>query len=86
MALVVLPQALRSIVPPLGNLFIALVKNTSLASLISVAELTFVGGQLNTATARPVPVLIGVAVAYLILTLPSGLVFGVIERRTRVRR
>jgi len=86
MALVVLPQALRSIVPPLGNLFIALAKNTSLASLISVAELTYVGGQLNIATARPVPVLIGVAIAYLILTLPSGLVFGLIERRTRVRR
>ena len=86
MALVVLPQALRSVVPPLGNLFIALAKNTSIASLISVGELAHVGDQLITQTARPLAVLIGVSIAYLILTLPSGLVFGVIERRTRVLR
>jgi glutamate transport system permease protein len=86
MALVVLPQALRSVVPPLGNLFIALAKNTSLASLISLGELTHVGDRLITDTARPVAVLIGVAIAYLVLTLPSGLIFGVVERRVAVRR
>jgi glutamate transport system permease protein len=86
MGLVVLPQALRSVVPPLGNLFIALTKNTSLASLISVGELLYRTDQVNTATAQPLAVLTGVAVAYLILTLPSGLLFGAIERRVAVRR
>ena len=86
MAFVVLPQALRSVVPPLGNLFIALAKNTSLASLIAVGELTHLGDQLITDTAQPLAVLSGVAVAYLILTLPSGLVFGAIERWVAVRR
>jgi glutamate transport system permease protein len=86
MGLVVLPQALRSVVPPLGNLFIALAKNTSIASLISVAELVHRSDQLVTDTAQPLAVLAGVAVAYLILTLPSGLLFGALERRVAVRR
>ncbi|MDP9441455.1 MAG: amino acid ABC transporter permease, partial [Actinomycetota bacterium] len=51
--IVVLPQAFRTVVPPLGNIFIALTKNTSIASLVSVVDLTEVAGRLNTATARP---------------------------------
>jgi glutamate transport system permease protein len=86
MGLVVLPQALRSVVPALGNLFIALTKNTSIASLISVAELVHRSDQLITDTAQPLAVMAGVAVAYLILTLPSGLLFGALERRVAVRR
>jgi glutamate transport system permease protein len=86
MGLVVLPQALRSVVPALGNLFIALAKNTSLASLISVGELVHLGDELGTETAQSFSALLGVAVAYLILTLPSGLLFGVVERRVAVRR
>lgn len=86
MALVVLPQALRSVVPPLGNLFIALTKNTSLAYVISVVELTGAADRLGNDAARSLPAFLGAAVAYLILTLPSGLLFGALERRVAVRR
>ena len=83
---VVLPQALRSVVGPIGNLFIALTKNSSIASVIAVADITKVADNLNTETAQPVPVFLGAAVAYLLLTLPSGWLFGAIERRVAVKR
>jgi glutamate transport system permease protein len=86
MRLVVLPQAFRTVVAPLGSLFIALTKNTSIASVISVAELSKVADNLNTETARPLPVFAGAAVAYLILTLPSGFLVGMLERRVAIKR
>lgn len=84
--IVVLPQAFRTVVAPLGNLFIALTKNSSVASVISVLELTEVADRLNTETARPIPVFLGAAVAYLLLTLPSGWAVGAIERRVAIKR
>lgn len=83
---VVMPQALRSVVPPLGNLFIALVKNTSLASTISVFELTFVSKRLITDTAQGLLVFFGTALAYLLLTLPAGWVVGRIEAKAAFKR
>jgi glutamate transport system permease protein len=84
--IVVLPQALRTVVAPVGSLFIACTKNSSVASVISVAELTRVTENLITDTARPIPVALGAAVAYMLLTLPSGWVFGAVERRVAVKR
>ncbi len=84
--IIVLPQALRSVVQPLGNLFIALTKNTSIASTISVFELTFVASRLITEFAQPLQTLIGIALAYLLLTYPSGLAVGALERRLAFKR
>lgn len=84
--LVVLPQALRAVVAPLGNIFIALTKNSSIASVISTIELTRIADNLNTDTARPIPVFLGAGIAYLMLTLPSGFLFGAIERRVAIKR
>jgi len=86
LSLIVLPQAFRTVVAPLGNLFIALTKNSSIASAIGVAELSFQADKLAVDSARPVPVLLGAAVAYLVLTLPSGWAVGAIERRVSIRR
>ena len=83
---VVLPQAFRTVVPPLINVFIALAKNTSIASAFAVAELTAVIGRLSTETGRPVPVLLAVAACYLVITIPSGLLAGVVEKRVAVAR
>jgi glutamate transport system permease protein len=83
---VVLPQALRSVVAPLGNLFIALAKNSSIASLISVVELTGVADRLTTSSARPVAAFLGAGIAYLLLTFPAGLAFGALERKVAIRR
>jgi glutamate transport system permease protein len=83
---VVLPQALRSVVPPLGSLFIALTKNSSLAYTIAVVELTGVADKLANETARPIPAFLGAAAAYLVLTLPSAYVVRQLETRYAVKR
>lgn len=80
--LVVLPQALRSVVPPLINVLIALTKNTSVAAGFAVVELTSTGRAL--ARDYPADVLLllgGIAVCYLVITIPAGLAAGAIERR-----
>jgi glutamate transport system permease protein len=84
--LVILPQAIRSVVPPLGSLFIAQTKNTSMAAAISVAELTAISSRLITEYARPVAILFGVALAYMVITFPAGFVFDAIERKVRIVR
>ncbi len=84
--IVVLPQALRTVVAPLGGLFIALIKNSSIASLISVEELVFRTDDLGNDTAQVIPIYLGAAVAYLMLTIPSGFAFGFLERRVAIKR
>jgi glutamate transport system permease protein len=85
--LVVLPQALRTVVPPLINVVIALIKNSSIAAAFAVAELTAVGTRLaNTNGDAVIQILLGVAVCYLVLTLPSGWLAGRLERRVAVMR
>jgi glutamate transport system permease protein len=83
---VVLPQAVRSVVPPLGSLFIALTKNSSIAFLISVTELTGTADKLTTDTARPIPIFLGAAVGYLLLTLSASALLGPLERRVAIKR
>ena len=83
---VVLPQALRSVVQPVGSLFSALVRNTSLAYAISVLDLTGTADRIGNETARYLPAFFGAFVGYLILTIPAGYVIGLIERRVAVRR
>lgn len=85
--LVVLPQALRSVVPPLINVLIALTKNTSVAAGFAVVELTATGRAL----ARDYPsdvllMLLGVAAFYLLITIPAGTIAGRVERRVAFSR
>lgn len=81
MRYVILPQAFAVIIPPLGNLYIAMLKNTSLASTIAVAELVYQGEILDSRTFRTFEVFIAVGVLYLTLTIPLGIVVNLIERR-----
>jgi His/Glu/Gln/Arg/opine family amino acid ABC transporter permease subunit len=78
--LVVLPQAVRTVIPPLGNLSIALVKNTSIASAISAREVLFVGLLVQSRTFSLEPFLAIVA-AYWSLTIPLSIVVAHLERR-----
>jgi glutamate transport system permease protein len=84
--LVILPQALRNVVAPLANVFIALTKNTSLASAISVVELTSALGQVIERTGQAIEALVVVSLLYMAITIPAGLIAGVIERRVRIVR
>ena len=74
MSLVVLPQALVRVIPPLANQFIVIIKDTSLVSAIAVAELTQIGKLLTERTAASYEVFLTIAALYLILTgIVSGL-------------
>ena len=85
--LVVLPQAIRTVIPPLINVVIALIKNSSSAAAFAGVELTATGTRLANANGDAViPILAGVAVCYLVLTLPSGWLAGLLERRVAVLR
>jgi polar amino acid transport system permease protein len=82
MRLIVLPQAMRVIIPPTGNETISMLKNTSLAIVLgSVFELTFAAQQIYAANFKTIPVLIVASIWYLALTsvLYVGQYF--IERR-----
>jgi len=84
---VVLPQAFRTVVPPLGNVFIAMVKNSSIAAGFATSELSSLLPRLvNADAAQLTAVLLGVVVAYMLITLP--LAFGVhrLERRVAILR
>jgi polar amino acid transport system permease protein len=84
MTRIVLPQALRVIVPPLGNEFNNMLKTTSLLSVISVMEIFRVAQAANSATFKSFEAFFGVALYYLALTTIWSLIQGRIERRLGV--
>jgi len=84
---VVLPQAFRTVVPPLGNVWIAMVKNTSIAAGFFIAELSALLPRLaNAAADELIATLFGVVIAYLAITLPSAYVVSRLERRAAILR
>ena len=82
--LVILPQALRRVLPAISNVFISLVKDSSLVSVIAVYELTYQAGAFVSETFRPFEIYTALAVVYFLLTYPLVLVNGALERRFRV--
>ena len=84
---VVLPQAMRAIIPPLGNDFIAILKDTSLLSVLGVLEITQRARQFSASTFKFREGYFVLAFIYLILTLGLSLLLGMLERRmTRDRK
>ncbi|MEE1649209.1 amino acid ABC transporter permease [Brachybacterium sp. J144] len=85
--IVVLPQAFRTAIPPLISVFIALVKNTSVAGAFSVFELFAMSRRLtNVYSADVIAILIGVALCYLIICIPLGQLAGHLERKVAFAR
>ncbi len=78
--LVILPQALRAVVPPLGSQFILLMLNSSIVSVISADELTAVAQDVQSRTFRPFETFIVATVIYLILSLLFTGAFAGLER------
>ena len=84
---VVLPQAVAITVPPLGNLVIAMTKNTSVASAIAVQDIMYNGNILNSRSFATYEIFGAVCAGYLALTLPLSALVNHVERRlTRFRR
>lgn len=83
---VVLPQAFRVILPPMGNEFIALLKDSSLVSVVAVGDLTRRGREFMAAHFNPVEIWFMVALLYLVMTLVAARVVSYIEKRSKYER
>jgi polar amino acid transport system permease protein len=82
---VLFPQAMRRVVPPIGNMFISLIKDSSLLTVIAVPELTYESQVLVTNTFRPLEIYTAVAVVYFVLTYPLSLLATALERKFPIR-
>jgi polar amino acid transport system permease protein len=83
---VILPQAVRVILPPVGNEFITLLKDSSLVSVVAVADMTRRGREFTATNFIPVQTWVMIALLYLVLTLVSARIVTWIERKTQLER
>lgn len=81
MTLVVLPQAIRNILPALGNEFVTVIKESSVVSVIGIADLTFRTGDIRAITYLQLEPLAIAAVLYFVLTFTMGRFVSYAERR-----
>ena len=85
MGIVVLPQAFRAVIGPLGSVLIALIKNTTIAAAIGVPEAFYtMRNELQSYGDITIPIFAGYALFFVALTLPAGLVFGWMAKRWQV--
>lgn len=82
---IILPQAMRRVLPPITNEALTLIKNTSLVSTIALADLLRAGLEIMTWRANTFSPFAGVALFYLAFTLPLIWLNGWLERRYRIR-
>ncbi|MFT4395874.1 amino acid ABC transporter permease [Gordonia lacunae] len=85
--IIVLPQAIRSVIGPLGSVLIALTKNTTVASVIGVAEAAaLMKTEIETYSDQLFVIFGVIAVGFMIITLSEGAVFGYLAKRLAVKR
>lgn len=80
---IVLPQAIKIVLPAIGNQFINLVKNSSILAVVTGMDLMYYADLINSDTFLPLTVYTIVAVFYLVLTLPLSFAVHYMERRFR---
>ena len=83
MMLIVIPQAVKNILPAIGNEFVAIIKESSMASIIGVNELMFAGKVVVGSTYLGLEPYIVAAVFYFIMTFTLGRIISLIERRMK---
>ena len=86
MRYVILPQAVRVILPPVGNEFITLLKDSSLVSVVAVADMTRRGREFMAANFIPIQTWIMVALLYLVMTLLAARLVTWMERKFRMEK
>ena len=84
MRYIIVPQAFKRVIPPLGNEFIAMLKDSSLVSVIGFEELTRRGQLIIAKTYGSFEIWMSVAVIYLVMTLTISRFVAYLERRCRV--
>ena len=84
---VILPQAFRGAIAPLGNVLIALTKNTTVVATVGVAEASYLmRNMIEFNSSLLIPIFVIMATGFVILTLPIGVLFTQMSRRLAVRR
>jgi glutamate transport system permease protein len=84
--IIVLPQAIRTVIPPLGNLWIANLKNSSVFLVIGIDELTRAGRRIGADITDYLASFAVVAIVYLLLVYGSAQIIKLIERRVEIAR
>lgn len=82
---VILPQAVRRVIPPFGSTWVGLFKDTSLVSIIAVSELMYQAKVLSIETYRPVEIYTVLAIIYFVVTYPQARLVDRLYDRFRVR-
>lgn len=80
---VVLPQAIKHIIPALGNEFVTMIKETSIFMYLGIAELMYMASMVRTGTYAVKETYIVVAILYFALTFPTSKLMGLLERRLK---
>ena len=80
---IIIPQAIKNVLPALANEFIVLIKETSVAGYVTIRDLTMGGNIIRAATYSPFMPLVAVAIIYLVLVMFFTWLIGKIERRLR---
>ena len=81
MRLIIIPQALKIVLPSFGNEFVSLIKETSVLSYVGVVEILRKGALWNAATFNTFEAYIGVALVYMLLTIPSSKLVKRLEKK-----
>jgi ABC-type amino acid transport system permease subunit len=80
---IIIPQAIKNILPALGNEMITLFKDTSLVTVIGLADITKVAVQIQAKTYQALMPLVGIALVYLVCVIIMTWLLGKLERRLR---
>lgn len=83
MRYIILPQAIKNILPALGNEFIVVVKESSIISIVGISEIMYKADSIRNTTYRPFEPLIVAALIYFVITFTLSKLLGVAERRMR---
>ncbi|WP_282935365.1 amino acid ABC transporter permease [Paenibacillus sp. RC67] len=83
MRFIILPQAIRNVLPALGNEFIVIIKESSIVSVIGISELMYNADTVRGNSFRPFEPLIIVAIIYFVITFTLSKILGIAERRMR---
>jgi glutamate transport system permease protein len=86
LTLVILPQAFRAVIAPLGSVLIAMIKNTTVVIVASYAEAAAFMKDMFDDYGASIPIFLGFALGFMVLTLPTGFFFGWLAKRLAVAR
>ncbi|MCP4694152.1 MAG: ABC transporter permease subunit, partial [Desulfobacterales bacterium] len=82
---IILPQALRRIMPPLAGQFISLIKDSSLLGMIAIRDLTKAAREIVSSNLNPFEIYLTLGVLYLVLTFSLSMFVQYLERRMAIR-